>query len=481
MDSRRVRPGDLFLACQGGGGHGLDHLDAALMRGAVAVLADPGGFWPVERVVARASALDIPMIALPGLGARVSEIAGRFFGDPSRDLEIIGFTGTNGKTSCTHFLAQALGSEGSCAIVGTLGTGFPGRLSPSSHTTPDPVSVQARLAELYAAGAKAVAMEVSSHALDQGRINAVRVDGAVLTNLSHDHLDYHGAMAAYAAAKRKLFEQPGLRYAVLNHDDSFGREILPELPAGVEPVLYGTGELPPLPRAARHWAWASRIEPRDEGLVLELQTSRGSGELRSGLLGRFNASNLLAVLGVLLFRGWPLGHALSELEKVGGVPGRMERFGGSGLPTVVVDYAHTPDALGKVLETLREHCRGRILCVFGCGGDRDRAKRPLMGRAAAAHSDRIWITDDNPRTEDGDRIVADILVGLEDSSTGVEVERDRAKAISRAIGFAAPDDWILVAGKGHETYQRYAERDIEFDDREQVRRELRGLALGVAR
>jgi len=279
---------------------------------------------------------------------------------------------------------------------------------PGSHTTPDPVTLQALLAQLKREGAGAVSMEVSSHALDQGRAEAVSFNIAVLTNLSRDHLDYHGDMRSYAAAKQRLFLHPGLGCAILNHDDPFGRELLPELPRQLDTVLYGRGPVPRLPQHLAGWVWAERIETHAAGMGIDIRSSWGEGHLETPLLGRFNASNLLAVLAVLLYRGQPLAEALQRLAAVRGVPGRMESFGDRGQPRVVVDYAHTPDALEQALEALREHCSGGLVCVFGCGGERDRGKRPLMGAVAELRADQVLLTDDNPRGEDGDGGVGSI-------------------------------------------------------------------------
>jgi len=466
LDSRRVVPGGLFLACRGASVHGLAFLGQVLERGALAVAYEPDPEWSQERIRALPSS-GVPLVPIPDLRLHAGEIAARFYGDPSQDLEVIGITGTNGKTSCSQFVAQALMPDIPCAVVGTLGSGFPGGLLDGTHTTPDPVTLQARLAELRDEGAKAVAMEVSSHALDQGRVNAVRFDLAVLTNLSRDHLDYHGGMQDYAAAKQRLFHHPGLRAAVLNHDDPFGRELLADLQPEIEALVYGTGPAVPLPDNLAGWVWGDGLRVDADGIGFDVRSSWGGGHLRSRLLGRFNVNNLLAVLTVLLHRGFPLSQALERLAELPGVPGRMERFGGSGRPTVVVDYAHTPDALEKALQTLAEHCRGRLICVFGCGGDRDRGKRPLMGAVAERWADRVLLTDDNPRGEDGHAIIAEIRGGMTESGA-VDVVRNRRLAIRRALAEARVDDLVLVAGKGHETTQLSGTLAVHFSDREEV-------------
>ncbi len=472
MDSRGMQPGGLFLACAGTGRHGLEFLEEAVNSGAVAVAWEPDRGWDDARVEPLARKHGVLMLAVPGLGQQVSHIAGRFYGDPSHALFVAGYTGTNGKTSSTQFLARVLGSEAPCGIIGTLGSGFPGVLSPGTHTTPDPVELQRTLAEFRLQGAQAVAMEVSSHALDQGRVAAIHFDVAVFTNLSRDHLDYHGDMERYAAAKLRLFQHPGVGCGVLNLDDPFGRELLHHLPAGVRAIGYGLQPPEELPARLDEWIWARGIEPGSDGMRIRVQTSQGDGEFHSTLLGRFNVSNLLSVLGVLLYRGVALEEALRRLAKLETVPGRMERFGGGGQPLVVVDYAHTPDALEQALRAGREHARGRLICVFGCGGDRDRGKRPQMGGIAERLADLVIVTDDNPRTEDGDRIVADILAGM-DQPHRVRVERDRTRAIREAVTAGEPGDLVLVCGKGHEDYQLVGGRRLHFCDREQVRAALR--------
>jgi len=469
LDSRRVEPGGLFLACRGSADHGLAFAGEACRRGAAAIAAEPDEHWDLATLAAR---LGIPVIAVPDLARRASAIADRFFENPSAVLEMTGVTGTNGKTSVTHYLAQALAPELPCGIVGTLGCGFPGALAAGAHTTPNPVSLQETLASLRRQGAEAVAMEVSSHALDQGRAEAVRFAYAVFTNLSRDHLDYHLDMRRYAAAKARLFRSPGLRWAVLNLDDPLSLSILSELPAAVAVAFYSL-QPDPVPPARCHLLVHTRqLTPLPRGLGLEIQTNAGSGELKASVLGRFNAANLLAVLGVLLARGLPLRRALDRLSAVRGVPGRMECFGGGCQPLVVVDYAHTPDALEKALTSLRAHTKGRLIAVFGCGGHRDRGKRPLMGEIAERLSDHVILTDDNPRHEDGGQIIAEILAGARHPG-GVTVERQRGLAIRLAIATASERDIVLVAGKGHETVQNMGELKVHFSDRAQVVQALR--------
>jgi UDP-N-acetylmuramoyl-L-alanyl-D-glutamate--2,6-diaminopimelate ligase len=470
MDSRGVSPGALFLACRGGSRHGLDFAEAAVRCGAVAIAAEPDAAWDRSRLAALGRTLGVPLIAVPDLSAQAGEIAARWYGRPGDRLRLVGVTGTNGKTTVTQYLARALAPDLRCAIVGTLGAGYPDALRPTTHTTPDAVALQATLAGLVADGAKAVAMEVSSHALHQQRVGGLRFDTAVFTNLTRDHLDYHVTMEAYADAKARLFRLPGLRLAVINTDDAFGLALFGETARRVPVIACG---LDGVPAHAERYVAAERVVADVAGLTLHVRSSWGEGELASPLLGRFNAANLLAVLAVLLEAGVAMGGALARLADLRTVAGRMERLGGGDRPLVVVDYAHTPDALTQVLGALREHCGGRLHCVFGCGGERDTGKRPLMGEVAETLADRVIVTDDNPRHEDGDAIVAQILAGLREPAR-VTVERNRARAIALAIADAAPGDVVLVAGKGHEDYQQVGDVRLPFSDRAVVQGLLAG-------
>ncbi len=431
LDSRELEPGGVFCALSGTRSHGLEFASGAVSRGAVAVLAEPDDVWDEATISCQEVRLGIPVFAVPALSSRLSALAGRLHGNPGTELDLIAVTGTNGKTSVCRFLSQAMDGEYACAMVGTLGYGFPDDLAGTSHTTPDAIRMQSILGELKSRGAVAVAMEVSSHALDQGRVSALPVDTAVFTNLTRDHLDYHADMTAYAAAKQGLFRLPSLRHAVLNLDDPFGREILDALDAGIEPVLTSIDPAWQPPLGGARWLRATCIESSLSGLRVDLEGSWGEGEFSTGLLGRFNVSNLLAVLAILLLRDYGLEQAMRALERIGGVPGRMERFGKPDQPLVVVDYAHTPDALEQVLEVLREHCPHRLICLFGCGGDRDRGKRPQMGAVAERLSDQLILTDDNPRGEDGGTIIEQILAGMQDPEP-VRVQRKRGVASATA-------------------------------------------------
>ena len=479
LDSRSTHPGDLFMACVGTYGRGHDFIAQALSAGAAAVAYDSSVAVHVELTAAPSYQTGAPLIAVEDLGRQVGEIAGRFYGRPSHELCMVGITGTNGKTSCAHFLGQALSADHPCAVIGTLGYGLYGRpvgqsgarggfelRRAATHTTPDAISVHGLLAELRRLSARAAVMEVSSHALAQDRVAGVAFDIALFTNLSRDHLDYHGDLESYAGAKRRLFQSPGLKYAVINTDDAYGRRFLGELPAQIRGLGYGlnaSGD------ARRPDVWASALELRSHGLKMQVHSPWGTGVLESPLIGAFNARNLLAVLGALLLMDVPLSEALYRLGRLRTVSGRTEVFrAGPDRPLAVVDYAHTPDALEQVLSALRAHCgHGRLWCVFGCGGDRDQGKRPLMGEVAERLADRVIVTDDNPRHEDGGVIVKAILAGMRDPSTA-RVERDRARAIALAVGEAGAGDVVLIAGKGHEDYQQIGDHKYPFSDRLQV-------------
>jgi UDP-N-acetylmuramoyl-L-alanyl-D-glutamate--2,6-diaminopimelate ligase len=455
LDSRRVQPGDLFLACAGTRAHGLEHVGEAIDRGAVAVA------WEPVRGRSFDDSAGVAAVAVEQLAQRVGLIADRFYGHPSGAMTVVGVTGTDGKTSVSQLLAQALDQDvAPCGLIGTLGYGRPGELTVSAHTTPDPVSLQRIIAALRAERCRWLSMEVSSHALDQGRVNGVAFDLGIFTNLSREHLDYHRTMEAYAAAKRRLLEWPGLDCAIVNLDDPYGRDFARQLGASVPVLGYGliAGRVEGVERVA---AGDTRFGPW--GVWARVSTPWGEGELESPLIGRFNLYNLLAVLAALLRIGVDLPEALLRLRTLEAVPGRMQAIGGGEGPLVIVDYAHTPAALAQALEAVREHCAGRLICVFGCGGERDRGKRPLMAAAVERLADRCIITDDNPRGEDAAGIVADMLAGLEEPERA-RVEHDRAAAIALALSEAGPGDAVLIAGKGHETVQLIGTQARPFDD-----------------
>ncbi|TAK39695.1 MAG: UDP-N-acetylmuramoyl-L-alanyl-D-glutamate--2,6-diaminopimelate ligase [Lysobacteraceae bacterium] len=460
MDSREVAPGDAFFAIGGFGTHGLRFVEQARAAGAVAILFDPDATEGLPAPTGE--------IAVPRLRARMGAMADQFHGRPSHAMTMVGVTGTSGKTSTVQLLAQALEALGLRAgTIGTLGAGLHGDVHATGFTTPLVLRMHALLAQLRDAGARAVAMEVSSHALDQGRVDAVHYDVAVFTNLTRDHLDYHGDMASYGAAKAKLFVREGLRAAVVNIDDAFGRELLGNLPATVRGL--GTSA-----QGAQCDVRAGNVVLGGEGIAFDLVLGDEHRNVHSPLLGRFNIDNLLAVAGVLHALGHDADAIAAVLPQLQPIPGRMNRLGGGAAPLVVIDYSHKPDALRQALESLRGHLQGRLVCVFGCGGERDRGKRPQMAAIAEQAAEVVIVTDDNPRGEDGDAIVAEIVAGFREPAAAI-VERDRRRAIERAIGAARAGDIVLVAGKGHETYQEVAGVKHPFDDRAVAREALARL------
>jgi UDP-N-acetylmuramoyl-L-alanyl-D-glutamate--2,6-diaminopimelate ligase len=468
LDSRRVEPGDLFFACAGQRHHGLEHVAQAIARGAAAVVWEPDARHPSASVNA-----DAPFIAVPGLRAQVGVVADRFYDHPSRAMKMVGITGTDGKTSVSQFLAQALDEDGDrCGVLGTLGYGLYGALKPGTHTTPDPIDLHRMLSGFRDAGVRRVVMEVSSHALDQGRVSGVAFDVGVFTNVTRDHLDYHGSEEAYAASKLRLFQWPGLEAAIVNLDDPFALRIAESVRDDVDLLGYTLVgcTLPGIETLS-----ARAIEYLPDGLCFALTTPWGDGRMQTSLLGHFNVANLLATLGVMLELGFELSDAVERLTHTRTVPGRMERLRVHGRPAVVIDYAHTPMALQQVLGSLREHCAGRLWCVFGAGGDRDRGKRPLMAAAAERHADRVVVTSDNPRHEDPEAIIDEIMSGFRDASPVLR-ESDRAAAIALAVNAAAPEDLVLVAGKGHEAVQIVGDEQRPFSDRALVRTLLGGAA-----
>jgi len=529
LDSRAVRQGGVFLAVPGAKVHGVQHAAAALERGALAVLWEPGAMNAVPNLapVSAASSHALPgtqsrpatsasasasvpapplpptadarLIEVPNLSVLVGALADRFFGEPSAALRIAGITGTNGKTTCAYLLAAAAvsfddssksDSSGGAAYMGTLGFGSIDALRPTSHTTPDCVTVHRQLAQFVAAGNRYVGMEVSSHALDQNRVANVRFDTAVFTNLTRDHLDYHGTEEAYAAAKARLFAWPHLRHAVINVGDERGRQLFEvakdrcsvtafsvrgpiDAPLGRGDSAAGRASTkrPASVELGLRTLWAREVTALPDGIEVELDGSWGRHVLRSPLIGMFNAENLLAVLSVLLGWGMAMERALAALAGCQPPPGRMEIYRAAADRILVIDYAHTPDALAKALHALRQHRAGRILCVFGCGGDRDAGKRPLMGHAAEVGADTVILTDDNPRSEPPAAIVAAIRRGMH-RPEAAHVEHDRARAIAMALDLAQPGDAVLIAGKGHESVQIAGGEVRPFSDRDVVRQLL---------
>jgi len=463
IDSREVREGFLFFALRGERSHGLAYLAEAVARGASVVLWEPGP--DVEAPLLPPSLFTAPVADLSKL---VGRIADRFFRWPSSQLSIVGVTGTNGKSTCAYLTAQCLALlRRESAYIGTIGWGRIGALEGLVHTTPDAVSVHRMLAHLKAQGVREVAMEVSSHALDQGRVNGVRFHSAVFTNLTRDHLDYHSSMQSYGEAKARLFTAPDLEQAIINVGDAFGRELARRFTGRtpVTAVWIGANGGAWLAERTLH---ASEVDVDLHGVAMRLDGSFGPMRLGTRLLGRFNAENALIVLGVLAALGVPPAAAAGALAECRAPPGRMELIESAapGRALAVIDYAHTPDALAKALAALREHCRGALWCVFGCGGDRDPGKRALMGAIADELADEIIVTDDNPRSEDPETIVRAILSGVE--AHRARIIHDRGAAIATALNAAGARDAVLIAGKGHEDYQIYGATRRSFSDRREV-------------
>ncbi len=455
LDSRQVQHGTAFLAVPGETSHGLDFAADALARGASAVVYEP---------MAGHGEIGGPAFAVDNLRAGLGELARAFYGRAMERLSLAGVTGTNGKSTVAHLVAEAQTFRGiPCGYIGTLGSGIPPAITPQDLTTPDCMTLHRTLRSLEASYA---VMEVSSHALAQDRIAGLEFGTAAFTNLSHDHLDYHGTLDAYRDAKTRLFTLPSLSHAVLFADDPVSSEIARELGPAVRQIDVS------LERESELSARILRSDLR--GLELEVLGDGKRATISSPLIGDFNAANLLVALGVLNAWGVSLPEACDALSRCAGLPGRMQLLGGEGQPSVVVDYAHTPDALSRVLETLRNVTDGELWCVFGCGGQRDTAKRPAMGRAAAAFADHIVLTDDNPRDEDPGAIVADIRRGLV-SHSDVWVEHDRRRAIADAISRAETGDTVLIAGKGHEESQIIAGKVRSFSDAIVVTEVLGGL------
>lgn len=492
LDSRAVVRGDAFIALAGAKQHGLAHVKQAVDNGACAVIFDPAGNV-ADTFKSSASAL-VPMISVENLGLKLGELAARFYGYPSRFMAVIGITGTNGKTSCSQFLSQMLDD---CGIIGTLGWGEWGRLSKTLNTTPDALAIQKILAEFLKNKKHTVAMEVSSHGLEQGRVNGVIFKGAVFTNISRDHLDYHGTMNAYVQAKLALLNMPGLAFAVVNLDDEYSERIIAAVPQSVQLWQFSVkGKT----ANSGQCVTAENILHETDGIEFDLCYLDEFQRVKVPLFGDFNVENVLAVLTVMLAMGVPLTDAAKRLTGIEPVAGRMERFGAETDPLVFVDYAHTPDALDKVLSSLRKHCKQALWVVFGCGGNRDMGKRPQMGKIAEQWADHVVITDDNPRYENGLDIINDILAGCSSTAkdgghdcsrqssafpssmevrsvaTGtepvrlmkVEVIQNREQAIQKVIASAAKNDCIVIAGKGHEQYQESNGVCVPFSDRQVV-------------
>ena len=453
-DSRNVKLADLMFARSGA--HFL--ADAAIadarQRGAVAAVV------PATESLANT---DLPVIRVDDFNATLGRAAARAFADPTTHLNVVGVTGTNGKTTVAQLLAQALEQLGGCGVIGTLGIGRPGALEPTVHTTPDAVMLQRAMASFVTGGARHAVMEVSSLGIAQGRAEGLKFDGAIFTNLSRDHLDYHGSMEAYGHTKAQLFAVDGLAAAVINADDTFGASLLAR--SSVAALGYSLNR-------GKNTVSAEVLSSDAHGMHLRIDGPFGHAELRAPLIGKFNVYNLLAALGMLLMQGVSLAQATQVLAEVKPVAGRMQWLGGAGGPLVVVDFAHTPDALANAIESLRFRLSGKLTCVFGCGGDRDPGKRAQMATIAESHADAVVVTDDNPRSESSDAIVADIVAGFK-VPQAVHVDTDRARAVTDAIIAADIGDIVLVAGKGHEAYQERNGILMPFNDIDVARLALR--------
>jgi len=489
-DSRELQPGDTFIAYAGENFDARQHIPEAIAKGVNAIIWEKKGFtWnPLWK---------LPNLAVSHLRQKTGLIASHLHDYPSRQLWLVGITGTNGKTSCSHWFAQAMTMLGKkTAVIGTLGHGFANTLSSTAHTTPDAAQLQQLLAEFLQQQAQSVVMEVSSHGLDQGRLIGAEFSVAVLTNLSHDHLDYHGTMDSYAATKAKLFFWPGLKSVVLNLDEVLGVELSRQLEnKAIQVIGYGFR----LPREG-NWVtrnqqilFGSNIRLEMDRLIFDVDFRGQRMTLKFNIIGRFNAYNLLAVLAALIASGVEFDDAVLALQQVHPIPGRMELLGGGEQPVVIVDYAHTPDALSEVLAGLREtmagssqklaeNDKGKLICVVGCGGDRDRGKRPLIGEIAARLADQVIFTSDNSRSEDPGKIINEMLSGIGKAHKNrCQVEIDRCAAIYRAIHQARRGDVVLIAGKGAETHQEREGRKYPHDDRKIVRQVLHDLARQAIR
>ena len=462
LDSRRVKPGDIFIALSGQNEQGLEYAHEAIKKGAVAIICDGRLDQYCKQLLAQIMS-KVVCIPVKDLQLKLGEIANRFYDEPSRDIFMVGVTGTDGKTSVSNFIAQSLNEKNNqCAIIGTIGNGVVGELKESTHTTPDVIRVHELLSEFRSMNVSQVAMEVSSHGLDQGRVNAVKFNVAVFTNLGRDHLDYHGDLESYKNAKKKLFDIDGLDAVVINLDDEFGYELINELKGKVSAWGYTCrDEIQEMDSV--NVIRAENIVLNSRQLSFDIKSGFGDASITSGLIGDFNISNMLAVLCVMMIKGINFDDAVERLKRLQTVPGRMDVIRKEGCPLVVVDYAHTPQALASVLKTLRPVVEGKLFCLFGCGGDRDTGKRALMAEMAEQNADVVVLADDNPRNEDPDVIIEHIKAGFSDVSK-VIVVRNREKAIEYVLSAAVEGDVVLIAGKGHENYQLIGDEKIPFSD-----------------
>lgn len=450
LDSRKIQEGAVFFALAGSQQHGMQYAELAIEKGVAAIVYDP-----VQGGQTIAEGLNFQrLVAIERLNEKLGLIANRFYKEPSKHLQVVGITGTNGKTSCSQFLAQM---RASTAVIGTLGSGVYGDLQIANNTTPNAFDLQRLIAGFVKQGIQQLAMEVSSHGLEQGRVNAVNFVGAVFNNLSRDHLDYHGNMENYFLAKSQLFKWPSLQFVVLNADDEYSERIKDGLNTQIKVLSYRLGA------GTDEDLVAKNIRYTAEGIICDVCWNKQSAALKTGLLGEFNLQNILAAIAVLLMQGESLSSSVLAADKVQPIVGRMECFTAKNEALVVVDYAHTPDALEKVLTTLRQHCQQQLSVVFGCGGNRDVGKRAEMGRIAEQLADTVIVTDDNPRFEESKVIISDIVSNLDQQK--ISCIADRKMAIKQAIDNAVKGDVVLIAGKGHEEYQEIKGIKTVFSDR----------------
>lgn len=461
-DSRKVKEGELFIARPGLDSDGRRYVHQAVAKGASAVLVEA---QHLEQFV-QTSETEVPVYKVKNLASLLGTLADKYYGSPSKELTIVGVTGTNGKTSCSQISGRILAQLGySAAIMGTMGNGIVDQLDETSNTTMDAITVHRYLAQFRDDGVQFVIMEVSSHALVQGRVSKVRFDAAVLTNLSRDHLDYHGDMSSYAAAKKQLFLWPDLKSVIVNSDDSVGSDILSDNQVTAQKYSYSITAINA--GADDHSVYTEAVDFKDEGIFADLRTPWGNADLKTSLIGQFNLSNCLAVVTLLGALGIELDNVIDGVARLKPVEGRMECFGGQNKPMAVVDYAHTPDALKHALRALRPHTNHRLWCVFGCGGDRDRGKRPQMAAIAEEYADYIVLTSDNPRSEDVTDIINEMRAGLQ-NPTACIVEPDRKLAIESVMNKSVIGDVVLLAGKGHEQYQHVGMEKLPHSDIEIV-------------
>jgi len=471
LDSRNIQRNDCFIAINGHDLDGRQFIAKAISQGASAVLQDADLESSHGTIVYIA---DVPVISFYGLNSQLSALAAQLYQQPSQQLQMVGVTGTNGKSTITQIIANWVDLLGEKAgVMGTIGNGLFGDLTDTENTTGSALDVQAEINRQLSAGAKLSAMEVSSHGLLQGRVNAVDFDVALFTNLTRDHLDYHGSMENYAAAKKQLFIGTA-KHKIINHDDACGANWLTEFD---DAIAFSVCD--DLSVSAGKYIFASELQFGTDGFQCQINSSWGQGLLRSQLIGEFNVSNVTAALASLLALGYDLTTLLEVAPLLTPVCGRMELFNHANSAAFVVDYAHTPDALEQALKALRVHCTGQLWCIYGCGGDRDKGKRPLMAKVAEKFADKTIITDDNPRTEPADLIVNDMLAGLTDMDLDVEqavVIHDRQAAIAFALKQSNSNDVVLVAGKGHENYQIIGKEKLHYSDRESIQTLLASLS-----